>query len=68
MRKTKSPLTKREEEVLAALAKGHLYKEIASRFSISLDTVKKHGKNIYQKLDVRNRTKASNYFNSGKAA
>ncbi|HMU08717.1 MAG TPA: LuxR C-terminal-related transcriptional regulator [Ferruginibacter sp.] len=68
MRKTETPLTRREQEVLAALAKGFLYKEIALRLSISLDTVKKHCKNIYQKLNVRNRTEASNHFNSRKAA
>ena len=62
------PLTKREQEVLAALSQGYLYKEIASLFSISLDTVKKHCKNIYQKIKVRNRTEATNYFNSRKAA
>lgn len=68
MRRSVRPLTKREEEILAELAKGYLYKEIASRLSISLDTVKKHCKNIYQKLNVRNRTEATNYFNSRKAA
>ncbi|HNU87062.1 MAG TPA: LuxR C-terminal-related transcriptional regulator [Ferruginibacter sp.] len=68
MRKTETPLTRREKEVLALLAKGSLYKEIAQRLSISLDTVKKHCKNIYQKLNVRNRTEASNHFNSRKAA
>lgn len=68
MRKTETPLTRREQEVLALLAKGFLYKEIAQRLSISLDTVKKHCKNIYQKLNVRNRTEASNHFNSRKAA
>ena len=68
MKNNTVPLTKREEEVLAALSQGYLYKEIASLFSISLDTVKKHCKNIYQKLKVRNRTEATNYFNSRKAA
>lgn len=68
MRKTETPLTRREQEVLGALAKGFLYKEIAQRLSISLDTVKKHCKNIYQKLQVRNRTEATNHFNSRKAA
>jgi DNA-binding NarL/FixJ family response regulator len=68
MIKPKRPLTKREEEVLAALAKGLLYKEISAQLSISLDTVKKHCKNIYQKLKVRNRTEATNYFNTRKAA
>jgi len=68
MRKSTKPLTKREQEVLGALAKGFLYKEISQQLSISLDTVKKHCKNIYQKLNVRNRTEATNYFNSRKAA
>lgn len=68
MRKSTKPLTKREQEVLEALAKGFLYKEISQKLLISLDTVKKHCKNIYQKLNVRNRTEASNYFNSRKAA
>ena len=68
MKKTARLLTKRENEVLAALARGLLYKEISRDFSISIETVKKHCKNIYQKLQVRNRTEAVNYFNSRKAA
>ena len=68
MSKTTSALTKKEEEVLAVLAKGLLYKEIFVQLSISIDTVKKHCKNIYKKLNLRNRTEASNYFNSQKAA
>jgi two-component system, NarL family, response regulator LiaR len=68
MNNSKVLLTKRELEVLEALAQGFLYKEMASRFSISLDTVKKHCKNIYHKLNVRNRTEATNYYNSRKAA
>ena len=68
MSKTVNALTKKEEEVLTVLAKGLLYKEISAQFSISIDTVKKHCKNIYKKLNVRNRTEATNYFNSQKAA
>jgi len=68
LRKTTKLLTKRELEVLAALAGGFLYKEISQQLSISIDTVKKHCKNIYQKLRVRNRTEAINHFNSKKAA
>lgn len=68
MKETTKPLTSREEEVLGALAKGYLYKEISASFSISIDTVKNHCKNIYQKLKARNRTEAINYFNSGKTA
>jgi DNA-binding NarL/FixJ family response regulator len=58
----KSLLTKRETEILKYLEKGLLYKEIAARSSISIETVKKHSKNIYKKLDVRNRTEAVNKF------
>ncbi len=68
MRRSGRKLTKREQEVLEALAKGYLYKEIAHRLTISIDTVKKHSKNIYRKLNVRNRTEAANHFNSRKAA
>jgi two-component system, NarL family, response regulator LiaR len=56
MSKTTSALTKKEEEVLVVLAKGLLYKEISVQLSISIDTVKKHCKNIYKKLNVRNRS------------
>ena len=68
MVKSTGLLTKREEEVLAVLAQGLLYKEMAVQLCVSLDTVKKHCKNIYQKLKVRNRTEATNYFNTLKAA
>jgi two-component system, NarL family, response regulator LiaR len=68
MTKSMAGLTKREQEVLTVLARGLLYKEIAQRLSISIDTVKKHCKNIYPKLNVRNRTEAANYFNALKAA
>ncbi len=52
-------LTKREREVLISLSDGRLYKEIAVDHNISIDTVKKHCKNIYRKLNLRNRTEAT---------
>jgi DNA-binding CsgD family transcriptional regulator len=52
-------LTPRERYVLSLLAQGLLYKEIAYYNSISIDTVKKHSKNIYRKLGARNRSEAS---------
>jgi len=51
-------LTKREQEILALLAKGFLYKEIAERLDISLSTVRGHLHNIYEKLHVQSRTEA----------
>lgn len=61
-------LSKKETEVLIALAKGSLYKEIATEQHITINTVKKHCKNIYRKLEVRNRTEASNTFLRNKTA
>lgn len=60
-------LTKREVEILIALSKGLLYKEIAEELFISSQTVRKHVYHIYEKLHVGNRIQAVNkYF--GRAA
>ena len=56
-------LSEREKEVLQLLSKGLLYKEIAAKLFISYETVKKHLKNIYQKLHVQNKVEAINKFN-----
>jgi DNA-binding NarL/FixJ family response regulator len=53
-------LTKKEREILDLLSKGFLYKEIAERTIISINTVKQHIHNIYEKLHVQNRTEAIN--------
>jgi DNA-binding NarL/FixJ family response regulator len=55
-------LTKREVEILSQLAKGSLYKEIADQMSVSLDTVRTHLQNIYQKLQVHSRHEAVSKF------
>jgi DNA-binding NarL/FixJ family response regulator len=51
-------LSDREEAVLALLAQGYLYKEIAEKLGISLNTVRTYLKRIYQKLHVQSRTEA----------
>jgi DNA-binding NarL/FixJ family response regulator len=51
-------LTPRETEVLELIAKGLLYKEAADNLKISIETVKKHLRSIYTKLQVQNRTEA----------
>jgi DNA-binding NarL/FixJ family response regulator len=53
-------LTTREKEILDLLAKGYLYKEIAAELFISIETVKRHIHNIYEKLHVQTRTEALN--------
>jgi DNA-binding NarL/FixJ family response regulator len=53
-------LTEREKEILDLLSQGYLYKEIAEELFISKLTVKKHIHNIYEKLQVQNRTEALN--------
>ncbi|MFM6925874.1 MAG: response regulator transcription factor [Ferruginibacter sp.] len=61
-------LTPTETIILKLLAKGLMYKEMAAIQQVNINTIKKHCKNIYKKLKVRNRTEASNIFNSMKAA
>jgi len=53
-------LSKREQQVLDQVAEGLIYKEIGDKLSITHDTVKKHLKNIYQKLHVQNKMEAVN--------
>lgn len=57
-----STLSPREYEVLALLAKGRLYKEIAAELGISLGTVRTHQQRIYEKLHVQSRTEATVKF------
>ncbi|HZD79066.1 MAG TPA: response regulator transcription factor [Actinomycetota bacterium] len=51
-------ITKREEEVLQAIADGLSPAEVAKQLYISQKTVKNHLASIYQKLDARDRTQA----------
>lgn len=53
-------LTPKEKEILKALAKGLRYKEIAADMHISVETVRSHARNIYDKLHVQSRTEALN--------
>ena len=55
-----SILSPREKEVLNALSKGMLYKEIADELGISFHTVRQHIGKIYEKLHVQNKTEAIN--------
>lgn len=66
-------LTPREEDVLDLLTQGVTYKGVAGKLYISETTVKTHVNNIFQKLQVNDRTQAvlyaiNNGFNSRKRA
>jgi len=54
-------LTNREEEVLSLLLEGATYKDVARELFISETTVKTHVNNIFQKLQVREKTQAVLY-------
>lgn len=51
-------ISQREFEVLELMSKGYSNQEIADKLFISLNTVKTHTSNLFQKLDARRRTQA----------
>lgn len=51
-------LTRREQEILERLSMGFRYKEIADQLFVSIDTVRTHIRNIYEKLQVNSRAEA----------
>lgn len=56
-------LSRRENEILDLLSKGLRYKEIAAQLFISIETVRTHIRNIYEKLQVKTRAEALSKFN-----
>ena len=57
----RSGLTKREQEIVAALARGLSNKQIGRELYLTEQTIKFHLTNIYRKLGVANRTEATRY-------
>ncbi|MCG8350045.1 MAG: response regulator transcription factor [Chloroflexales bacterium] len=55
-------LSERETEVLSLVAQGLTNTQIAQRLNVSDNTVKFHLQNIYQKLNVGNRTEAAGVY------
>jgi DNA-binding NarL/FixJ family response regulator len=52
-------LTSREKEVLRCIAEAKENKEIAEMLYVSTETVKSHVKNLFKKLNVKNRMEAA---------
>lgn len=57
-------LTKKERVLLDALAKGHSNKVLARELGISVNTVKFHLRNLFEKLSVSNRAQAIAFYYS----
>lgn len=55
-------LSDREQEVLHLLTEGFDNKEITASLGITINTVEKHLKSIYKKLDVNSRTEAVHWW------
>lgn len=51
-------LTEKERAVLKSLVDGNSYKMVAADLSISIDTVRSHIRNIYEKLQVNSKSEA----------
>jgi len=61
-------LTPRERELLVSLSSGMTNQQMAERAGISLNTVKFHLKNLYEKLGVGNRAQAVTFYMKSKEA
>lgn len=59
-KKSHNDLTQRENEVLDLLSKGKSYASIADELFLSVNTIKTHVKNIYEKLQVSSKEELIN--------
>ena len=61
--KKHNDLSERENEVLNLLSKGRSYASIADDLYLSVNTIKTHVRNIYEKLQVSSKEELMNRFN-----
>jgi two-component system nitrate/nitrite response regulator NarP len=55
-------LTLRERSLLSELGSGHTNSQLAKNFGVSINTIKFHLRNLFEKLQVRNRAQAIALF------
>jgi two-component system, NarL family, nitrate/nitrite response regulator NarP len=55
-------LTNRERDLLAALGSGQTNAELAKEFGVSVNTIKFHLRNLFEKLNLRNRAQAISLY------
>lgn len=58
----KDPLTAREQEILALVARGESSPAIARHLGLAESTVKTHLANVYRKTGVQNRVQATRFY------
>lgn len=58
-------LTTKEKLVLDMIVDGFLYKEIADKLDVTINAIKKHTHNIYEKLHVRSRSEVIKKYLKG---
>ena len=61
-------LSRKERAMLEALSKGLTNRELSKELSITINTVKFHLSNLYEKLSVKNRAQAIAYYYSSRLA
>lgn len=59
-------LTVREREVMELIYRGYTNPDIGEKLFITINTVKKHTHNVFEKLDVSNRMEVAHLINSWK--
>lgn len=66
-RDPRDDLTEREKTMIAALARGRTNNELAAELGISINTVKFHLRNLYDKLGLKNRSQAIAFYYSSES-
>ncbi len=61
-------LTRRERDIAELFQSGATYGEVAQALGLTINTVRHHVRNLYQKLDVRSKTEAALRLSRGRSS